>query len=100
MQSGQAGVFGTSGPVGGGGGGSSYANPPFTDNVSVDVGKAGYDAGVVIQWVEILTTALTPMRAGRPTDQQLSAIYADNADAPPTWQVTGAPMDLLRADSS
>lgn len=95
-QAGQSGFFGTAGAGGGGGGGSSYANPLFTSNVSLGTPPIpGGDAYAVIQWVQNLTTNLAPMKAGRPTSQQLSAIYANNANAAPTWQVTGGPSGNL-----
>lgn len=87
-QAGQSGYFGTAGAGGGGGGGSSYANPLFTANVSVVPGQA-MNSVVAISWVQILTTRLTSMRAGQPTNQQLSAIYEESQQDPPTWQVTG-----------
>ena len=75
---GQAGVFGTPGAGGGGGGGSSYANPDYITfaaagpPVVVDP-NTPFDGLVVLNWVDILTAALRPLRSGRATDQQLAA---------------------------
>lgn len=89
-QAGQAdiGPFTPAGPGGGGGAGSSYADPQLTTNVSV--GSAQGFTGVTIQWVNILTTSLSTLRAGRPTSQELQAVYGTYvADYGLIWAVTG-----------
>lgn len=82
--------FSVAGPGGGGGGGSSYADPAWTVNpVAVKNGGSTNDPNsnsfAQLNWVAVLTTSLAPLRVGRPTDQQLSAVYALQ---PVSWQVT------------
>ena len=94
-QPGQAdiGPFSTAGAGGGGGGGSSYADPALTSNVSI--GGVSYGNGsATIQWVDIVTTSLKPMRVGRQTSQQLSAVYGDNWASSLNWQVSGGSLPL------
>ncbi|MBU3687866.1 MAG: hypothetical protein FGM25_15895, partial [Mycobacterium sp.] len=75
---GQAGVFGTPGAGGGGGGGSSYANPDYTTFAAASGPfyynpDSPFDGIVILNWVDILTPALRPLRSDRTTDQQLVA---------------------------
>ena len=91
-QAGQGDLIGYAGDGGGGGGGSSYADPTLTTNVSL--GTAGSDPAVIIQWVDIITTNLARMKAGRSTSQQLSAIYADAWNNPVTWVVSGGTLPV------
>lgn len=91
-------AFSYAGDGGGGGGGSSYADPTMTTNVSL--GTQGSEPAVIIQWVDILTKNLAPMRAGRPTSQQLSAIFADNWTNGLTWQVSDGSLPVGLALSS
>ena len=79
-QPGQAGVspFATAGAGGGGGGGSSYANPDYTTFAVAGPPVPGdpnhpFDGFVLLNWVDILTPALRPLRSDRTTDQQLVA---------------------------
>ena len=101
-QPGQASVspFSTAGAGGGGGGGSSYANPAYT---TLAVAGAPVIAGpqlvspgdgiVVLNWVDILTTALGQLRWRRTTTQQLVAASFMPAEPAPlpltmTWSVS------------
>lgn len=102
--------FATAGAGGGGGGGSSYADPtyttlavagpPITLNPDSPDPFGGY---VTINWVDILTTALRPMRAGRTTDQQLAAATflptSPPAQLTPTWSAAGLPEGLTLSAS-
>lgn len=99
-QAGQASAdpFATAGSGGGGGGGSSYADPTLTSQAFAQM--AGYPAtateippanllgSALIQWVEIVTTSIAPIRVGRTREEQLLAAFG-NDFANPTWQVTG-----------
>jgi len=94
-QAGQSGVFGTAGGGGGGGGGSSYADPTLTTGVYTITAEdpdfgAPVNGSATIQWVDILTTALGPLKRGQSTNQQLVAIFGGDADSVNlnTWQVS------------
>jgi len=70
--------FSTSGAGGGGGGGSSYADPDYTTLAVAGpprtlVSSSVLDGIVILNWVDILTQALRPLRSDRTTDQQLVA---------------------------
>ena len=101
--------FATAGAGGGGGGGSSYANTVYTS-----LAVAGppvpsdpdfpFDGFVVLNWVDILTPALRPLRSDRATDQQLVAasfLPTDPATQPTlTWSASaGLPEGLTLSPS-
>ena len=101
--------FATAGAGGGGGGGSSYANTVYTT-----LAVAGppvpsdpdfpFDGFVVLNWVDILTPALRPLRSDRATDQQLVAasfLPTDPATQPTlTWSASaGLPAGLTLSPS-
>ena len=70
--------FSTSGAGGGGGGGSSYADPAYTTLAVTGPPRfldpsPPFDGIVTLNWVDILTSALNPLRSGRAADQQLVA---------------------------
>ena len=90
-QPGQAGLnpFSTAGAGGGGGGGSSYADPSLTSSLNWggdSLSRYG-DGAAQIKWVDIVTTALIPLRAGRPREQQLDAVYGGDQTSV-VWQVS------------
>ena len=91
-QPGQASVslFSKYGAGGGGGGGASYANPTYTTSAVASpaiIQTPNLAGAVFLNWVDILTTALRPLRAGLTTDQQL---VAANSPINPTltWSVS------------
>jgi len=70
--------FSVSGAGGGGGGGSSYANPNYTTGAVagppvIEDPNNPTDGILFLNWVDILTPALRPLRAGVTTNQQLVA---------------------------
>jgi len=81
------------GSGGGGGSGSSYASSLVTSNAVAAPAAApstttvGQNGNATVQWVSILTTALTPLQVKQRTSQQLQAYYAGSAGV--TWQVSG-----------
>ena len=93
-QAGQSDFIGTAGAGGGGGGGSSYADPSFTSNVSLGSPSPGVNAYTVIQWVQVLTTNLASMKAGKRTNQQLGAIYGGSSQNSVTWHSGSLPASL------
>lgn len=71
-----ASLLSPSGSGGGGGGGSSYANPTYTTWAIAGCPAFAFPdnhGAVFLNWVDILTPALTPLRVGRAADQQLVA---------------------------
>jgi len=92
-QAGQTDVVTFRNPAGGGGGGSgsSYASAQATSNAYAapaagPLNQAGNDGNASVQWVSILSTALTPLTLGQVTSQQLQAYYAGSDQV--TWQVS------------
>ena len=113
-QPGQASIdpFATAGAGGGGGGGSSYADPVLTTNAFAVMASAPYDpttgnispellnGSALIQWVDILTTALRPLRVGRPTNQQPLAAIGAVPISSLVWQTgSGVPAGLTMSSS-
>lgn len=81
------------GSGGGGGSGSSYASALVTSDTLAAPAAApstttvGQNGNATVQWVSILTTALTPLQIKQQTSQPLQAYYAGTSAV--TWQVSG-----------